>query len=118
MPAGNVHLTVEQGTTWQKTLRQLIDGEAVDLTDYSARMQVRTLTGGALVLDLADGDGITLGGATGEITIDLAEEVTAALAPGDYRYDLELVDADENVERFAEGFFTVTAEVTVPVPTP
>jgi hypothetical protein len=117
MSAGNVHLTVEQGTQYQKVLRSLIDDVAVNLTNYHAALTVWSIPyPSPIVLELTDGsgDGLTLGGAAGTVTIDLAEADTASMAPGDYQYRLELTDAGGDVERFADGIFTLTPRGTVP----
>lgn len=115
MAAGNLALTIEQGTTWNTVLTWKIDGDEVDLTDFSARMQARVRAdASATVLALTSdpGGGITLGGVAGTIEIDLSEEETRDLPPGVYVYDLELVDGDDAVTRLVEGVLTVTAEVT------
>lgn len=92
-----------------------IDGDAVDLTDFSARMQARVRpdsTSTLLSLTSSPGGGLTLGGVAGTIEIDLEEEETRQLAPGVYVYDLEVIDGSGAVTRLVEGVLTVTAEVT------
>lgn len=90
--------------------------DPVDLTGWHARMQVRKRAASVDVLvELTDDDGhITLGGADGSIDLRLTAVETTALESGSYRYDLELIppSGEDDVERFAEGPFVVSAEVT------
>lgn len=87
---------------------------AVDLTGYTARMQMRTAVGATDVLvDLTtENSGITLDAATGEITLSMSATDTAALAWRQAVYDLELVAPSGFVTRLAEGSVQVTPEVT------
>lgn len=85
----------------------------VDLTNYSARMQVREeYASGSAVLSLTSGSGITLGGTAGTILLEASSTATAALVSGQYLYDLELVSAAGYVTRLVEGVFIVDPEVT------
>lgn len=113
--SGTHNFTIEQGTTWHRRITWLIDDDPVDLTAYSARLQVRShVRAGTTILSLtsAVGGGLTLGGVAGTIDVDLTATATAALTPGLYVYDLELVDGSGTVTRLLEGTVQVTAEVT------
>lgn len=113
--SGTCNLTIEQGANWSVTVTWQINGAAVDLTNYSARMQVRTrheATTTLLSLTSAVGGGLTLGGVAGTIGIALIATATAALPAGGHVYDLELVSGAGVVTRLLEGLFTVTPEVT------
>jgi hypothetical protein len=103
-----------QGATFNKVLTYSIDGEPVNLTTYSARMQVRekyTSTNPEINISTING-GIVLGGAAGTITINIVSSETRDLAAKDYVYDLELVSSSNIVIRLIEGKFIVTPEVT------
>jgi hypothetical protein len=111
--------TIDQGATWDKTFGwDGDDGNPVDITDYTARMQFRAgspLAPNPPALDLSSADnGITLGGATGDIYVELAPATTRALVPGTvYYYDLELTDPTGTVvTRVVQGAAKVDAEVT------
>lgn len=86
----------------------------VDLTGYTARMQIRDSANGATVLtELTTVNGkITLGGAAGTVTLALTAAQTAALTWVWGRYDLEMVSAGGLVDRLLEGRVTVSGEVT------
>jgi hypothetical protein len=113
---GTLNLTMYQGASWDYTLTWQVAGTPVNLTGYSARMQVRESTDAtAVVFSLASGSGITLGGTAGTIFLEASATTTAAIAsPANmqYVYDLELVSAGSAVTRLVEGCFFVDPEVT------
>ena len=106
------NVTAHQGATFNLDLTYKVGGVAVDLTGFSAAMQVREKPSSqTAVLSLVDPADITLGGAAGTIAITATAAATAALTPGAYRYDLEL-DSGSDVTRLLRGSFTIVAEVT------
>jgi hypothetical protein len=111
--AGKYDILCEQGATFQRTFTWIgSDGEPVYNTGYTARMQVRTTASAATTLvSLTSSSGITLGGADGTITVEIAATATAGIPAGCYVYDLELEQAGV-VYRLLQGDFVVDAEVT------
>ena len=116
MALGNrFDIEINQGATYQLTVTWKDSaGTAINLTGYTARMQVReTYSSASTIVSLTDGSGITLGGAAGTIAILISATTTAALtAPFSGVYDLELVSAGGVVTRLLQGAATVTPEVT------
>lgn len=116
MALGNsFDITINQGATFELTVTwKDSTGAAINLTGYSARMQVReTYSSSSTIVSLTNGSGITLGGAAGTIAILISATTTAALtAPFSGVYDLELVSAGGVVTRLLQGAATVTPEVT------
>ena len=114
MPAGNYNIVCDQGATFSRVLTwKQSNGTPVNLTGYTARMQVRdhyASSSSVLTLTTENG-GITLGGAAGTITLAATATATAALTADTYVYDLELVDG-ATVTRLVQGQFTVNPEVT------
>jgi hypothetical protein len=85
----------------------------VNLTNWSARMQMRTSYNATdTALSLTSGTGITLGGTAGSILIEATATQTAAIEAGPYVYDLELVSPASVVTRLVEGTIIVDPEVT------
>jgi hypothetical protein len=78
-------------------------------------MQVRpTVTSETIIIELTTENGrITLLDNT--ITLDIIADDTEALPTGAYKYDLEIQTGAE-VIRLVQGSFTVSPEVTRPVP--
>ncbi len=101
--------TFELTITWKDSA-----GTAINLSGYTARMQVReTYSSTTPIVSLTNGAGITLGGAAGTIAIVISATTTAALAaPFSGVYDLEIVSAGGVVTRLVQGTATVSAEVT------
>lgn len=114
MPAGIYNITAEQGATLTRTVTWKNSvGDPINLTGYTARMQVRAdydSTTAVLTLTTENG-GITLGGSAGTIVITATATATAALSASTYVYDLELV-LGSTVTRLIQGSFVVNAEVT------
>ena len=88
----------------------------VDLTGYTARLQVRKDYAGDTVLDLTTGSGITLGGAAGTIAIHLTAADSANLPVMSGVYDLELyartAGGESTEDKILYGSFTINQEVT------
>jgi hypothetical protein len=116
MALGNRYdLEIKQGATLSLTATwKDSSGTAVNLTGYTARLQVRaTYDSSSTILSLTSAAGITLGGAAGTIAITASATTTAALtAPWSGVYDLELVSGGGEVTRLLEGTATVSPEVS------
>lgn len=113
---GTLDLNCYQGANFDYTLTWQTGDSAVNLTGYSARMQVReSYDAGTAIVSLTNGTGITLGGTAGTIAIALTSTQTAALdgTPNTQAiYDLELVSGAGYVTRLVEGRFYIFPEVT------
>lgn len=86
----------------------------INLTGYSARLQVREgYDSEEALIDLdSDGGGIVLGGAAGTVEITISEEESAELDFDRAVYDLELIDPAGDVDRLLSGPVTLSLEVT------
>jgi hypothetical protein len=101
---------VAQGATWFQQLAYEIDGEPVNIESWSARMKVRKSYDLPVVVSLTTENGIVIDDVN-KVNLELTAVQTAALVPGRYLYDVELVNGPD-VERVLFGVFTVSAEVT------
>ena len=101
---------IEAGATWRCPFEyRNADGTPFVLTDWSARMTVRSRRGQRL-LDLSSADGaIAVDGPAGSVTITLTAEQTAALPAGRALYIVELVSPSGEVTRLAMGSLSVDA---------
>ena len=106
--AGNYPIKVKRSRSYDRTFTYKINGSAVNLTGYSATMNVRKVAGSTAILTLTNGSGITLGGALGTVTIALTPAQTDAFAAGEYYYDVELSSGGNDID-FLEGSFKVKA---------
>lgn len=115
MTAATHDFTIEQGVTLSKSfIWKDSAGVAVNLTGYTARMQIRrevnatttylsaTNTNGKLVIDAANG----------KITLSLTDEETSAFTWPTGVYDLEVEASDGTVTRLVQGTITISQEVT------
>jgi hypothetical protein len=114
---GVLDLNCYQGANFDYTLTWQSGGSAVNLTGYTARMQVRESydASGSALVSITSGTGITLGGTAGTIALALTATQTAALdgTPNIQAiYDLELVSGAGYVTRLVEGRFYIYPEVT------
>jgi hypothetical protein len=120
MPAGKYSFTIEQGTTHTfSVVKKDSNGDPVDLTGYSARMQIRpdfadnsstvytTLSSSIAV----DGSGLYITPISGSIDIEIAAGVTEDFNFDTGVYDLELYSGS-TVERLLEGKVRISREVT------
>jgi len=114
MAAGQHDITIEQGATFQMVVTWEYNDTPIDLTGYTARMQVRrTHKSTTALLDFTTENGaITLGGALGTITVVGAATLTDDVPAKPCVYDLELVSSGGIVTRLIEGAATITPEVT------
>jgi len=114
MPAATYDIVIEQGSTYQKTITwKDSSGDPVDITNFTARMQIRSRKSStSTLLSITEADYITLGGTAGTVAISIPAATTAAL---DFRravYDLELVSSGGIVYRLIEGTVELSKEVT------
>lgn len=113
---GSLDLDCWQGASWDYTLTWQTAGTPVNLTGYTARMQVRpSYDSGSAVVSLTSGTGITLGGTAGTVLLEMNATTTAALdgtPNAQYIYDLELISGAGYVTRLVEGNFFINPEVT------
>ena len=116
MSAGNYTWRISQGAQEQRVFTYLTKGggASVDLTDMSAKMQVRPYKGSPEALVTLDSEGvggIVLGGELGTVEVTISSLQTAGLTSDGY-YDIQLIDADEEVDRFVEGAIKLSLQVT------
>jgi hypothetical protein len=110
---GRINFLCPQGSTFNKTVTYKVGGVAVNLGGYSSKLQVReTHYDPDTIVSLTSGSGITLGGSAGTIGILISASTTAAFAPGNWVYDLEIQSSGGIVDRILEGSFIVSPEVT------
>jgi hypothetical protein len=110
---GLYDITCPQGATFDRTFTYSVAGTPVNLTGYTAALQVRAGydAGTALISVSTGGSGVVLGGTAGTIAVTIAASVTGAVDAGSYAYDLELYQGS-TVTRLLQGAFVVSGGVT------
>lgn len=105
-------LTIYQGATFEHTLTCLENDQPRDLTGYTAKMQARaSADANSAILTLTDTTGITLGGTSGTVMINIPAADTAHLPPGTWKYDLTITSG-AHVDRCYQGTLTIDPAVT------
>lgn len=89
------------------------DYQPVNLTGYSARMEIRDKYGG-LLLHRLDTDDTTMliDGPNGAISFEIPASLTATWLWRNAVYDIELVDGSGRVTRLLQGTISLSPEVT------
>ena len=125
MPAANHPLFIETGETFDKTLtwyqanpdpvlaKQGVPGPPVNLTSYTAKMQIRKMPSDDLIVELTTENGkIELGGSAGTIRLLLTKDETAAFDPTPLGYYSLILYASGTEKHLLEGSFRIKGDAT------
>jgi hypothetical protein len=124
MYPGKYDIKQYQGATLDYPIWYRSGGILVNLTSYTAKMQLRTRVDSAVVvLELSTTNGRILlgsnvtnttlnGGVKANVQLLVSASVMASLAAGQYVYDLDLTNASAYNTPILYGAFTLTGEVT------
>ena len=117
MAAAQFDITIDQGATLQQTFKWTSDaGVGIDLTGYTAQMQVRSDyadNGGTIYLTLSSAAGtIVITPASGQIDLVVPPATTQGLTFTSGVYDLEVTSPTGVVTRLVRGTATLSKEVT------
>ena len=115
MAAATHDFIIEQGVTTSKAfIWKDSAGDVIDLTGYSARMQIReSLASNSTLLSATNANGqLVIAAADGKVTLTLTATETAALTFTSGLYDLELVSSGGTVTRLVQGTVTLSKEIT------
>lgn len=114
MAAGLYNILIEQGATFIRTLVwRDSDGNLIDVTGFTARMQIRSKqSSSTVILEVTSDDYITVGDTDGEIYIEIPASVTEDLDFTRAVYDLEMISSGGIVTRLIQGDITLSKEVT------
>lgn len=102
---------IPKGATWDATVYwKDPNGNPINLTGYTAKLQISTQYGVSTSLELSSGNGITIYPTEGKLVITATPTQTGALAIGKYVYELEL-SVGTNIYRILEGELNVSNQV-------
>lgn len=109
--AAYLEITIEQGANLTSTVTVSdTQGDAVNLTTYSASAQIRKSYYSSSANTLT---ATITGNSNGQITLSMTAANSAALSPGRYVYDLIITNSvDNSVTRVVEGTAVVLPSVT------
>jgi hypothetical protein len=110
-----INLTIEQGATFRYKFAW-VDAKkrAINLTGYTARMQIRaTVDSVPILVELTTSNGgLILNEIGGIVSLYISSIQTSALSWTKGVYDIELVSPNSDVYRMVSGSVTVSKEVT------
>jgi len=112
--AGQYNIIIDQGAHFERIFTITDpDGELLDLTGWTARMQIRPeIDSETVMVELTTENGrIVLGDEEGTVTLTLTADITEDF-DDEGVYDLELVDTYDRVYRLLKGKVKVELEVT------
>jgi len=114
--AGIYNSVIDQGATFTiNIVYNDSNNNPVNLTGYTARMQLREKYTSVAVLTLTtENGGLTITPLTGNIAVLATATQTEAIEAAYYLYDLELTSGFE-ITRLIQGQLTVRAQVTANV---
>jgi uncharacterized protein YndB with AHSA1/START domain len=114
--AGQKNFEVDQNATFSFVVEYKDNnGNAIDLTGASAKMQVRDVKGGtklAVTLTSPSG-GIVINGSLGKLTVTLTPTQTNKIFYPKSVYDIMVVDSNANKIKLLEGFISLNRSVTI-----
>lgn len=109
-------ILVDQGATLLRSIGLKSSAkQVVPLTGYTGRMNIREKTNSSSVILLltTENGGIEINAIAGTVLIIGTPAQTAAIAPGKYVHDLEIIETSTGiVTKIIQGNLTVRAEVT------
>lgn len=115
MTAGVYNFTLEQGVTFRRQVTIYdANNDPVDLTDFTARMQIRPeVESDTVIVYLTSANGgLTLGASAGTIDILINDTETSSVTT-DGVYDIEIISGDTgDVTRVLKGKVRLDPEVT------
>ncbi len=114
--AGQENWEIDQNTTFTFTIEYKDENDApIDLTDCSAKLQVRDTKGGSkLAFSLTSpAGGIIIDEPNGRLTIKMTPTQTNKLFYPKSSYDIMLTDSNLNKTKLLEGFITLSRSVTI-----
>lgn len=114
--AGQKNFEVDQNTTFTFIVEYKdSDGDPIDLTGASAKLQVRDTKGGpklAFTLTSPSG-GITIDAPSGKITVTMTPAQTNKLFYPKSSYDLMVTELNSVKTKLVEGFIMLSRSVTI-----
>ena len=103
--------TVKRGDTWNFIFNWKSGNTPIDLTDCTARMQVRKKKLGTLLASVTTEDGgITITAEDGKVSVSFPASATDACEPGTHSTDLEITFTSTGEVRSSETMDLVVLE--------
>lgn len=109
--AGRYDYIIDQGRTWRRYIELFQDRDEtvpVNLTDFTARLEIKPVDGGDDVVSLTtENGGITITGTAGKIEWVASDAATADLE-GEYSYELFIENTLAETTSILKGLIQVS----------
>lgn len=108
-------INIDKGSDFELIIElQEDDGTIIDLTGYTAQMQIRPDTDSTvIIIELSTANGrIVIDGPAGKLTLTIANADTEAITQDVGVYDLEITSGGALIERILQGNVAFSPEVT------
>ena len=117
MAAGKYNFTIEQGTTWDQYVNvKDANSVSIDISYYTASMQIRNTYGGTKYADVSCSITVTSGSTvSGSVRMELNSDDTSRLTFGTAYYDVEIASGSTTAPyttRLLQGQIKLSKEVT------
>jgi len=105
--------TVKRGDTWIFSFTWKNGTTLIDLSNCTARMQIRKKRGGELLADVSTDNSITIDGELGKVTAIFPSSVTVNVDPGIHETDLQITFTSTGEVRSSQTLtLTVLEDIT------
>jgi hypothetical protein len=112
--AAQKNFKVDQNATFSFEVQYLDESDTpIQLQTYTAKMQVRNVSGDKLAFTLTNVDGLTINPTQGKINVSISADRTNKMFYPKSAYDLVIIDSSQNKYRLLEGFMTLNRAVTI-----
>jgi hypothetical protein len=111
----NQILRIPQNGIWQVTFSVLLNNQAVDITGWTAEMQIRPTKPSSTILaaySTTSGQYMTIDGPSGNVQLDVPATQTLGYTFGRAVYDTYAIDTSGRRFRLSEGSVIVDETVT------
>lgn len=106
---GTLDITTYKGDTFSRTFTFTdANGDPLSLAAAEVTMQVRKNAGTIVLINLSEGNGITV--STNVVTIDFEVNIEK----GSYKWDLQAAYSDGTIRTYVAGAFSVLNDITRP----
>lgn len=101
---------VKRGDTWSFMFTWTGSGEPINLTECSARMQIRDRRSKQLMVDISSENNITIQGLLGQTLVSVPSSITKTVFPGTYISDVELTFTNSEFVMSSQTFQLIVEE--------
>jgi hypothetical protein len=104
---------VKRGDTWIFSFTWKNDGRPIDISDCTARMQIRKRRIGTLLAEVDSESGIIINGSIGKVTATFPASATSLVEVGTHETDLQLTFTTTGEVRSSQTIsITVVEDIT------